>query len=176
MSNDLYKKLTALGITSSLALGGAYLTAPAEGVILGTYKDPVGIITSCYGRVDKNYKLNSKFTEDECVKQLGEDLIKADSQLSKVVKVEYSSPYQHAALVDFTYNVGITSVKSSTMLKKLNAGNYDGACYELTKWVYAKQDGIAIKLKGLMIRRTNEYKWCMGVVPDSVRMVYEAGE
>lgn len=160
--NSLQKKLIALGLSSSVALSGAYLVAPSEGLVLGTYKDPVGIVTSCFGHTGPELKMGQRFTEDECVKQLGEDLVKHDKQLASVVKVPYKSDYQHAALLSFTYNVGIGNVKSSTMLRKLNSYDYDGACYELTKWVFATNKGVKVKLKGLVIRRTNEFNWCMG--------------
>lgn len=170
----IYNKLLALGLTGSLALSGAYLTAPSEGVVLSSYKDPVGIVTSCYGHTGPELKMGMKFTEDQCIEQLGKDLIKHDKQLMSVVKVPFLSPYMHGALSDFTFNVGIGNVKSSTLIKKLNNKDYDGACYELTKWVYAKQNGIKIKLKGLVIRRTNEYQWCMGNPPEEVKILYEA--
>lgn len=175
-NNKIYTKLLALGLTGSLALGGAYLTAPSEGVVLATYKDPVGIVTSCYGHTGKELKMGQKFTEEECIKQLGEDLIKHDKQLDSLVKVEYKSPYQHAALVDFTYNVGVGNVKSSTLLKLLNQGRHTEACEQLTRWVYARKDGVKIVLKGLVIRRTEEYKWCMGNPPKEVREVYEGSK
>jgi len=165
---DLYQKLIVGGVSSAIALSGALLVAPSEGLVLGTYKDPVGIVTSCFGHTGPELKMGQKFTEAQCVKQLGDDLVKHDKQLESVVKVPYKSDYQHAALLSFTYNVGIGNVKSSTMLRKLNAYDYDGACYELTKWVYATQDGVKVKLKGLFTRRTAEYKWCMNQPPQEV--------
>jgi len=170
--NKLRQTLIGMGLSVPLVLAGTYLTAPSEGLVLGTYKDPVGIVTSCYGHTGKELRMGMKFSEKECAKQIGEDLLLHDKQLFQVVKVPYQSPYMHAALVDFTYNVGIGNVKSSTLLKKLNAGDYASACYELTKWVYAKQNGIAIKLKGLVTRRTKEYQWCMGEVPEEVKNEY----
>lgn len=159
---NLYAKLIAGGITGAVALSGAFLIAPSEGLILGTYKDPVGIVTSCFGHTGPELKMGQRFTEDQCVAQLGEDLVKHDKQLASLVKVPYKSDYQHAALLSFTYNVGYGNVRSSTLLRKLNAYDYDGACYELTKWVYATKSGVKVKLKGLVTRRTNEYSWCMG--------------
>lgn len=165
---DLYQKLIVGGVSSAVALSGAFLVAPSEGLVLGTYKDPVGIVTSCFGHTGPELKMGMTFTKDQCVKQLGDDLVKHDKQLASVVKVPYKSDYQHAALLSFTYNVGIGNVKSSTMLRKLNAYDYDGACYELTKWVYATKGGVKVWLKGLFTRRTAEYKWCMNQPPQEV--------
>jgi lysozyme len=172
--NKIYKQLLAMGLSGSLALGGAYLTAPSEGVVLGTYRDPVGIVTSCYGHTGPELRVGMKFTEEQCVEQLGKDLIKHDKQLQRVVKVDYLSPYMHAALVDFTFNVGIGNVSSSTLLRKLNNKEYEASCEQLTRWIYARQNGVMIVLKGLVIRRTNEYQWCMGNPPKEIKEIYEA--
>lgn len=165
---DLYGKLIAAGVSGAVALSGAFLITPSEGIVLGTYKDPVGIVTSCFGHTGPELKIGQRFTEEQCVKTLGEDLVKHDKQLASVVKAPYTSDYQHSALLSFTYNVGIGNVKSSTLLKKFNSYDYDGACYELTKWVYATKSGVKVKLKGLFTRRTNEYAWCMGNPPEEV--------
>ena len=53
------------------------------------------------------------------------------------------------------------------MLKKLNAKDYDGACQELTKWVYAKKK----MLRGLVIRRSVEFRYCMNDIPVEVKEV-----
>lgn len=173
---ELYQKLVVGGVSSVIALSGAFLVAPSEGLVLGTYRDPVGIVTSCFGHTGPELKMGQKFTEEQCLKQLGDDLVKHDKQLNSVVKVPYKSDYQHAALLSFTYNVGIGNVKSSTMLRKLNSYDYDGACYELTKWVFATQSGVKVKLKGLFIRRSAEYQWCMNQPPQEVITLINKGK
>lgn len=85
------------------------------------------------------------------------------------MRVDYSSPYQRAALISFVYNVGAGNVQSSTLLKKLNSGDHLGACQQLTRWVYAQK----IKLQGLVKRRTEELDWCMGNVSDDVKVDFE---
>lgn len=168
-SVKIYNTLKALGLAAPIALGGAYLTAPSEGLVLGTYKDPVGITTSCFGHTGKELKLGTKYTEEECIQQLGQDLLIANKQLRSVIKVDFRSDYQEAALTDFVYNKGIGNFSSSTILKKLNNADYSGSCYELTKWVFATQNGVKVKLKGLVVRATKEYQWCIGDVPQEAR-------
>jgi len=56
------------------------------------------------------------------------------------------------ALVDFTYNVGETAFQTSTLLRLLNTGDYEGADKEFDKWDLA--DGVM--LSGLLIRRQEE--------------------
>lgn len=164
-NSNLYKKLLGVGLGSALAMSGAWLIAPSEGLVTKTYLDPIGILTSCFGHTGPELKLGQTFTVDQCDKVFADDLIKHDKQLMSVVKVPFKSDYQHAAMLSFVYNVGIGNFSSSTMLKRLNAGNYGGACLELTRWIYAKGK----KLNGLVTRRTKEYQFCMGEVPLDVK-------
>ena len=56
------------------------------------------------------------------------------------------------ALTSFTYNLGTGNLKSSTLLRKHNAGDFDGAGEEFGKWIYAN----GFMLKGLTNRRAKE--------------------
>ena len=66
--------------------------------------------------------------------------------------------YEFDAYVSFTYNVGVGAFCRSTLVKKLNAEDYAGACAELDRWVYA---GGKV-LPGLVKRRADERKLCEG--------------
>lgn len=155
--NSLYKKLLAYGFTAAVAMSGGYLVAPHEGKVNKTYIDPVGILTSCYGHTGKELKLGQKFTDEQCLDQLAEDLKENDTQMMNLVRVPLNDN-QHAAFLSFTYNVGIGNFKSSTLLRKLNSKDYVGACNELPKWKYA---GGKV-LSGLVTRREQERLMCLG--------------
>ena len=157
--STLTKKLLAYGFTAAVALSGGYLIAPNEGKVNATYIDPVGIATSCYGHTGPEVKLGQKFTDEQCLDQLAKDLSAHDKQMMNLVRVPLTD-YQHAAFLSFTYNAGVGNFKSSTMLRKLNSKDYEGACEELSKWVYAKKQ----KLNGLVTRRQQEKAVCMGEV------------
>lgn len=148
-------KLLALGLSSALATSGMFI-AKHEGLVLGTYPDPVGIITSCYGHTGPELKLGQKFSEDQCLDQLAKDLSKHNIEMSKYIKVPLS-PEEHAAYLSFTYNVGVGNFKSSTLLKKLNSGDRNGACNELLRWRFAKGK----ELLGLKKRRIEEQELCL---------------
>ena len=62
------------------------------------------------------------------------------------------------AYTSLAYNIGKTNFCGSTLVKKLNAGDYQGACAELKRWVYV--DGRVVQ--GLVNRREAEYRRCMG--------------
>lgn len=65
---------------------------------------------------------------------------------------------QYDALVDFAYNAGAQNLRTSTLLKKLNAGDYSGASAEFSRWV----NGGGKKLPGLVKRREAERQLFLG--------------
>lgn len=173
-------KLAALGVSAAAALSGGYLIVPWEGKVVNkdglhtVYTDAVGIPTACYGQTGKDLygrtiRMGMTYTEEECVKMLSLTINKFEKDVDRLVKVDYKSEYQKAALISFAYNVGIGNLQSSTLLRKLNAGQHDSACEELSKWVYAKKK----KLNGLVSRRSDEKAWCMGNVPYDVKTTYD---
>lgn len=66
--------------------------------------------------------------------------------------------YEYDAYVSLTYNIGPTAFCKSTLVKKLNAGDYPGACQEILRWDKFKGK----PLRGLTIRRQAEYRKCIG--------------
>lgn len=160
---NLKSKLLALGLSGALASTGV-IVSEHEGLILGTYVDPVGIVTSCYGNTGydskgNKLKLGVKYTEEECLTQLADDLVEFNNAVKKNVKVIISDE-ELAAYTSFAYNVGVANFKSSTLLLKLNAGDREGACRELPKWKYSKGK----VLKGLVVRRDKEMQMCLNGV------------
>lgn len=152
---NIKNKLLVYGLSSALATSGVFI-AKHEGLVLGTYPDPVGIITSCYGHTAPELKLGQKFSEDECLEQLAKDLSKHNKEMTKYIKVPLT-PEEHAAYLSFTYNVGVGNFKSSTLLKLLNKDQRVEACGQLTRWVFAKGK----RLRGLVNRREEERKLCL---------------
>lgn len=176
----LSKKLVALGLTASAALSAGYLIIPYEGEVRDkqgyhvVYKDPVGILTYCWGITGKDMygkypRLGDRYTDQECITMFADKLRSFERDLDRMVRVDYASPYQRAALISFVYNVGAGNMQSSTLLKKLNAGDHTGACQQLTRWVYAQK----VKLPGLVTRRSEEMDWCLGNVSDDVKVDFE---
>jgi lysozyme len=66
--------------------------------------------------------------------------------------------YEFDAYVSLTYNIGEGAFCRSTLAKKLNSGDYQGACAEILKW--NKFNGKP--LNGLTKRRQQEYEKCLG--------------
>jgi lysozyme len=165
---SLKQKIIAAFFAAGLSMSSAYvavnLTVPSEGVSLDTYFDPVGIQTYCIGHADFEGKAKESYTEDECVEIFVRDWTKHGEQLDSL-KLKFSSEWQRAALTDFTFNVGIGNVRSSTLISLVLQGEHEVACEELSRWVYAGGK----KLRGLVTRRKNTIPYCLGEVDTESR-------
>lgn len=168
----VFAALLAAGVAGPSAYIASELTVPSEGVMTHLHLDPVGLQTTCIGHlVKKGETPKQNYTEDECIAQFAKDWVEHEKIVEDAVVVPFRSPWMKGAVTDFTFNKGGGNLRSSTMLAKLNRKDYDGACVELTKWVYATVDGRKVKLKGLEIRASNQYKYCMGEVPTDYKPV-----
>lgn len=128
-----------------------------EGVILRGYRDPIGIVTACAGHT-ATAVLGRPYTPAECTKLLEADLISHADGVNACVRVPLTTG-QRAAFISFGFNVGVGNFCRSTMARKANAGDYRGACAELSKWTYAG----GRQLPGLVKRRAAERAMCEGV-------------
>lgn len=126
-----------------------------EGLRTAAYLDPVGIPTACFGET-KNIRMGMRFSKPECEVMLVDSLIAHDDGMMRCTKVPLKDK-THAALLSFTYNVGVGAYCGSTLVRKLNAGDTVGACNELVRWTRAK----GVTLPGLTKRRAAERELCL---------------
>ena len=96
---------------------------------------PIGIVTSCVGHT-KTAQLGRTYTHEECLAQLQQDLSEHNAGLLSCVKVGMP-PNVHAALLSWAFNVGVANACKSTAVRKVNAGDFAGACAELSRWTLA---------------------------------------
>jgi lysozyme len=82
---------------------------------------------------------------------LADEMHKAALEIARVVKV-WLTVDETAALQDFIYNLGIGNFEGSTLLRKLNAGDYEGAAAQIDQWDHAGGRVVA----GLLRRRRAE--------------------
>ena len=162
----VFAALLAAGVAGPSAYIATELTVPSEGVVTHLHRDPVGLPTTCIGHlVKKGETPKQNYTEAECIAIFIKDWKIAEGIVEKYTKVPFRSGWMKGGLTDFTLNKGEGNYRSSTLLKDLNKGNYDAACAALANWVYATQDGVKVKLPGLVIRASKQYKYCMGDEP-----------
>ena len=129
-----------------------------EGFSEHPYTCPAGKLTIGYGSTmwGENGKKRRiweslRVSEGEATTQMVGDLEELAAKITKDVVVPLSGA-QVGALAAFSYNVGYAALKTSTLLRKLNVGDYKGAADQLDRWVHAG----GTKLRGLATRRAAE--------------------
>lgn len=140
-----------------ISQNGIDLIKQFEGKRLEAYLCPAGIPTIGYGHTGKvNGKpivLGMKISEKKAEALLKKDLKSFEKGVSDCVKVPLSQG-QFDALVSFSYNLGIGSLQTSTLLKLLNQKKYTEAADQFGRWVKAGNE----VLDGLVKRREAEKK------------------
>ena len=134
---------------------GIKLIKDFEGERLGAYLCPAGVWTIGYGHTDAagppKVVPGMVITKSEAVEILRRDLLKYETAVEKFVSVSLK-PNQSDALISFCYNVGPGAFRNSSLVKKLNRGDYEAVPGELMKWNKANGKELA----GLTRRRRAE--------------------
>lgn len=121
-----------------------------EGCKLTAYQDGGGVWTIGVGHT-KGVKKGQTITQVQADKFLADDLAPVESCINGKVTAALNQN-QFDALASFVFNVGESAFKGSTLLKKLNAGDYPGAANEFPKWCH--DNGKTVQ--GLLNRRIDE--------------------
>ena len=133
-----------------ISLEGLCLIKKFEGCKLIAYKCSAGVWTIGYGHTT-GVKEGDVCTQEEAEKLLRGDIFKFEEYVQDSVKVDLDQS-QFDALVAWTFNLGPGNLRSSTMLKKLNNGEYESVPFEMRRW--NKAGGKT--LDGLIRRRQAE--------------------
>lgn len=130
---------------------GLELTEGFEGCKLVGYPDIRGIPTVGFGHTGPNVKIGMVITHDQANTWLMDDMRHAENTVNGCVRVPLTQN-EYDSLCDFVYNAGSGAFEGSTLLKLLNAGDYNGAANEFEKWDHASGKVVA----GLLRRREAE--------------------
>jgi len=129
-----------------------------EGCKLKAYRCPAGVCTIGYGHTSAAgapmVNDGMTITQAQAEDILKRDIVKYEIAVMDLVKVKLTQN-QFDVLTDFAYNAGVGNLKSSTMLKKVNAGDLDAVPAELMKWT----KGGGKVLPGLVRRRQAAGAW-----------------
>lgn len=142
---------TAFGGSMRTSEAGIEAIAKHEGFRAEVYRDAAGHPTIGYGHLIKPGETFTRITESQARDLLRDDVRTAEAAVADAVTVPLTQG-QFDALVSFTFNVGTGALRASTLLRKLNAGDYTGAGAEFEKW--NKAGGRV--LPGLVARRAEE--------------------
>jgi len=115
-----------------------------------------GINTIGFGTTEGVKQGDKIKVEDALVRAL-RDSAKFEGAIKRCVTVPLHQ-YEYDAYVSLAYNIGEGAFCGSTLVKKLNAEDYAGACAEISRW--DKQGGVV--LRGLTKRRAEERAKCEG--------------
>ena len=145
--------VAALSLSAAALVGIAVHEGYRDTAYLPTPNDTHTIGFGTTGGV----KPGDKITPERALVRLLGDAGKFEQAVKRCADVPL---FQHEfdAYVSLTYNIGAGAFCSSTLVRKLKAGDYAGACKELLRWT--KQAGR--ELPGLVKRRQQEYAQCVG--------------
>ena len=154
MSDSPAKKAAAVAMAMVIA-------APAEGLRQWAYRDPVGILTVCYGSTS-NVQQGRFYPLDECKALLSKEMREAVDAVDRCAP--NLPPHQLAAWGDAVFNLGpkiVCDPEKSTAARMLKRGLLTEACDELPKWNKGRIAGQLVELPGLTKRREKERQLCL---------------
>lgn len=144
--------VTALSVSLAGILSIANFEGYADKVMIPV---PGDVATGGFGHADNRLPVGQYVDEAQAVALLKDDIEKHRAYLVECVKVPLSQS-EFDAYLSFAFNVGGNAFCNSTLVKKLNSGDYQGACEGLKAWVYSG----GVKYKGLETRRNIERLMC----------------
>lgn len=145
----------------NISQSGINLIKHFEGVRLKSYQDSAGVYTIGYGST--RYATGKRVGPDETITEQVADILltqklnQNDAVINALVKVPITQN-QHDALASFEYNVGDGALRTSTLLKLLNAKDYHGAAIHFTDWDKITVKGQKEVSQDLLKRRQEEAK------------------
>jgi GH24 family phage-related lysozyme (muramidase) len=135
-----------------------------EGRSLTAYRDIVGVVTICDGST-LDVQIGDIATDAQCDALLMRDIQSHAARISACINddVEERMPLMmRVSVLSLGFNVGTGATCGSTLVRKLNAGDFYGACEQLPRW--NKAGGKVIR--GLTNRRGIERKMCIGALDE----------
>ncbi|MGL4407393.1 MAG: lysozyme [Zoogloea sp.] len=130
---------------------GLALIKQSEGLRLDAYPDVVNVWTIGYGHTGPDVHPGLTITQAQAEQLLKQDLARFEQGVSQLVRVSLNDN-QFAALVSFSYNLGLGNLRNSTLLRLLNQGDYAGAALQFPRWNRAGGHVV----QGLVTRRKQE--------------------
>lgn len=133
-----------------------------EGFYSKPYLCPAGYPTIGYGTVYKPDGSTVALTDEPITRDTAENWLMHELEtvclpgVLKASPILAAKPEILAAMMDFTYNLGIGRYRASTLRRKINAQDWEGAQEQLMKWVNGTIQGVLRPLPGLVRRRRAE--------------------
>lgn len=145
-----------------------------EGLRLQAYLDSAGVPTIGVGHT-AGVKMGDVISVEQADQFLREDLAWVEAAIRNHVKVPLTQN-QYDALCSLIFNIGAGGFQESTLLRKLNAGDYAGAADEFPRWNKATVQGALTVIPGLSTRRTAERAMFLNGAPAPAQPAQPAHE
>jgi lysozyme len=145
-------KIAALSLSATALVG----IASWEGFVGQSYQDIVGVWTIGFGTTE-GVKKGQTIDPVKALQRKINDVQKFEGALKQCVNVPLHQ-YEYDAFLSLAYNIGPGAFCGSTLVRRLNQGDYDAACKEILRWNRAGGKVV----QGLTNRRQAEYKQCIG--------------
>lgn len=139
----------------ALSASGIVAIALSEGFVGKAYRDIVGVWTIGFGTT-KDVKPGDTITVEKALERKLDDTRQFHKGMEACVSVPLTQR-EYDAYLSLSYNIGTSAFCGSTLVKLLNAKDYEGACKQILRW--NKAGGRVVK--GLTLRRESEYALCM---------------
>lgn len=117
---------------------------------------PGDVPTAGFGTTE-GVTMETRLPPVQAVQRALQDVQKFEGAVKQCVTVPLHQ-YEYDAYISLSYNIGTTAFCNSTLVVKLNSGNYASACAEILRWDKFKGQ----PLPGLTKRRQSEYRQCVG--------------
>lgn len=140
-----------------VSTAGMKMIQSFEGLRLRAYKDIVGIPTIGYGHTGKDVKMGMVITKAQAEEIMRVDLAWFEQAVDGLIQVKVTQN-QFDAMVSLTYNIGGNAFADSTLLRKFNRGDVQGAADEFLRWNKAGGK----EVQGLTRRRHRERDHFLG--------------
>ncbi len=141
----------------SLTLAGLYAVAKFEGFEPQAYIPVAGDVPTIGFGHTEGVQMGQTITKEAALTLLREDVRTAEDAVRSCVKVPLTQGEMNA-YTSLAFNIGRTAFCGSTLVRKLNSGDYAGACEEILRWHFVAGESVP----GLVNRREAEFKMCMG--------------
>ncbi len=151
--------LSALGLVG-IAMNEGYSDKAYPDPVHGTKLPTIGFGTTA------GVKMGDTTTPVKALQRKLADIQVMEGAVKQCVKVPLHQ-HEYDAFLDFSYNVGTSAFCGSTLVRKLNAGDYSGACHEMARWTWAGGVNCALPKHrrtcgGLVDRRQASVSACLG--------------
>lgn len=146
-------QIAALSLSAAALVGIALHEGYSDKAIIPV---PGDVPTIGFGTTD-GVKLGDQTTPPQALARALTDIQKFEGAIKRCVSVPLHQ-FEYDAYTSLAYNIGSNAFCASTLVRKLNAQDYPGACAEILRWDKFKGQ----PLPGLTRRRKQEYTLCLG--------------